>query len=255
MSAPAKDPVRRHYDRVKEKLIPWVAGRSVRTISRTGVMEERGALRISRGEELLRLVDEGMGGVLAAPVSDAGEVWFVARLRGSGVPFEAVRLVALKLRLVLRDHDIDAMAVYDGDASLLILWSWGVPDPDEVPGTLSSWHAHLVRGLRGLTERRLRGTPERDRIGRWLGFEGPVLLPDAAGEGVLMEALGAEGRFRVPYSLNQTTGRGVVPMDLDGLYRLAPQRAEPSRVQRLRGSTMPPLNFIRALRGLQDRSD
>ncbi|MFO7769207.1 MAG: hypothetical protein R6W82_09690 [bacterium] len=248
MSSDRRDPVFIHYEKVREDLLPWVRGRGIRTVSRGGVMEDRGGMRIEDGEGLLRLVAEGTAGLMVSPLSDEGEVWCFTRLRGVGVPFEAVRLTALKLRLALRDSGLDAMAIYDGDAGLLIGWSWGVPDPDEVPGTLTAWHETVAGALRSAAEERLTGTPERERIGRWLGFEAPVTLRSPQGAGVLFEALGPGDHLRVPFSLHPGTGRGVVPLALEGLYRFEPAAAAPRRIQRLRGRPMPPLNFLRAAR-------
>ena len=208
----------------------------------------------------------------ADPIGSNGEVWFALALNGSGVPFEAVRLSALKLYLVLRDVELDAFIYYDGMGGFRFLWTWGVLDPDELPEGIGDLHAGLGRELHRLMERRFVDTPERGRIGRWLGYDGPVTtlrVEDRAGgtsdrskpaDSDLVHFIVNDPRggpiVPVPWSLNPPGNRAARPVDRSDLFRFDPDRhGTPQASVRLRRRFALPLNFARAaLRVLEGAS-
>jgi hypothetical protein len=167
---------------------------------------------------------------------------------------------------VLCDHGIEALKYYDGAGAVRFVWSWGVPDPDDLAGGLRRFQDSIARRLRDLLEERLDNTPERDRIGRWLGYEGDVttIVPPRTNDvGQVPDAVCAEDRdrirfefmdmeeeglLRVPYSLHEATGAAARPVSRADLFRFVPERdAAPERARRLRRAFEIPINFPRTV--------
>lgn len=259
-----------YYRSIAPRILPFLSGRPL-TVALTGgrglVRQHGGApIRIASRAHLLEWIGRGAAGFFAAPLSWEGEVWFSIGLEAGALPFEAVRLTALKLHLVLVDHDLDALKYYDGAGGIRFLWTWGVPDPDEFVPALWEFQRRVARRLRDLLEARLRGTPERERIGRWLGFEGDVTRLEAPriitggataapfGDGgddrirFEFEAMAAHGFIRVPYSLHEVTGRAARPVSRADLFRFDPERdSTPVHARRLRRMFEIPVNFPRTV--------
>ena len=135
--SPADDPLDPavYYGAVAERIVPFLPDRALtftRGPQRALVHAESGTdIRIQNADDLMMHVGGGAISFFADPIGSNGEVWFALALNGSGVPFEAVRLSALKLYLVLRDVELDAFIYYDGMGGFRFLWTWGVLDPDE----------------------------------------------------------------------------------------------------------------------------
>ncbi len=223
---------------------------------------------IETPEELLTWVERGASAFFLSPLARTHEVWFALGLTARGIPFEASRLITLKLLLVLGDLDIDRLILFNGDRGFTLLWTWGAPDPDELPGGLWNFQRTVAARLRDLMETRLAGTMERDRIGRWVGYEGPVTriesgpalgrLPVSGGGRAVGQAPGDDcvvldsgalapaGLIRAPYSLHECSGLATFPLTRDDLYRFRrDEHAESGRVSRLRREYEVPLNFAR----------
>ncbi len=202
--------------------------------------------------ELMDWVKRGVVAFYVSPVTDSGEVWFVITLVAPKLPFDVVRLTALKLLLVLEDTGLDGLLVFDGDGGVGLLWTYGVVDPDDLPGDLWSFQHGVAAALQVRLEKRLAGTPERVRVGRWLGYEGPVTRMEGAGRGdrviITTGAMAPDGLVRVPFSLHEDTGLAAVPVTREDLYRFKRDRhGAPARARRLRRHFEVPLNFPRAV--------
>jgi len=213
----------------------------------TGSLDGAG-IEISSEEELLARVEQGAVAFYVSNADRNGVVWFSLGLRASGVPFEAVRLTALKLILVLNDVDIDGMMVFDGNSGIDLLWTWGVIDPDELSGDIRGFEGKVASALRERLEMRLLDTPERDRIGRWLGWDREVTRFENEGSGdgvtITLRAMNRRGYVRVPYSLNEETLRAAIPLTRNDLYRFDREKdAEMEKAGRLRRRFEIPLNF------------
>jgi len=267
--------VARYYRSVAGKMLPFLAGRPAAVRWGEGSAFSRrdvdGPIHVNNGRELSEWVEKGATAFFASPIANSGEVWFTIALNGGDLPFEVVRLTALKLLLVLEDAELDGLTVYDGNGSVRLLWTFGVIDPDDIPGDLWRFQSNIVSALQERLEERLVATPERDRIGRWLGFGGPVTQLEgaritagrgrSAGSGdekgdVVVISTGAmtpKGLLRIPYSLNEATGLASRPVSRSDLYRFDRERhASPDNVRLLRRGFDVPLNLPRAvLRGLE----
>jgi hypothetical protein len=258
-------------------MLPFMAGRPVAIRrGKGGAFSRRdvdGPIRVDDAGEFSELVGKGATAFFISPIADSGEVWFSLSLKGVGLPFEVVRLTTLKLLLVLEDAGLDGLLVYDGNGEVLVMWTYGLIDPDDIPGDLWRFQHGVAAALQERVEARLAGTPERDRIGRWLGFDGPVTrlegawLPEGThrggGTGGKSRSGGTEGRdavvistgamspnglMRVPYSMNEDTGLASRPVTRSDLYRFDRERhASPDRVRRLRRRHEVPLNLPRAV--------
>jgi hypothetical protein len=237
-----------YYRTVADRLLPFLTGRPV-TLLRPG-RAGSGSVRIETAAEIIALDEAGGIGLAVPPVDAAGEIWFALRLTApQWCPFEVVRLSALKLALVLEDALLEPWYCYDGVGGLTLLWTWGRADENDFPEGLEAFHTRAGLALQQRLERRLAGTPEQDRVGRWTGYLGPVTRFDVLGgeppagaeaEGtppVRLAVVGAvpPGRLRVPWSLNEVSGRAVRPLSREDLYRFDPEvDAEPERVKALR---------------------
>ncbi len=251
-------------------MMPFLAGRAVAIRRGKGSAFSRrdvdGPIHVEDVGELLERVGKGATAFFISPIADSGEVWFSLSLKGDGFPFEVVRLTTLKLLLVLEDAGLDGLLVYDGNGTVILLWTYGVIDPDDIPGDLWSFQRDVAGALQERVEARLVGTPERDRIGRWLGYDGPVTRLEgarmmdgksrSAGAGVreaVMISTGAmspNGLMRVPYSMNESTRLASLPVTRSDLYRFDRERdASPDHVRRLRRRYEVPLNLPRAVTG------
>jgi hypothetical protein len=241
-------PVTGHYQAVAERLLPFLAGRPV-TLQHPGRLGGP-SRRIETASEVAALDEEGGVGLTAPPVDADGEVWFALRMTTPAwCPFEVVRLSALKLALVLEDALLEPWFCYDGAGGLTLLWTWGRADGDDFPEGVEAFHARTALALQQRLEARLAGTPERDRVGLWTGYEGAVSRFDVLGgeppagdevEGappLRLAVVGVvpPGRLRVPWSLHESSGRVVRPLSRDDLYRFDPEvDAEPDRVKDIR---------------------
>ncbi len=241
-------PASGYYRAVADRLLPFLTGRPV-TLLRPGRAGGE-PVRIETAEEVAALDEEGGIGLAVPPVEAAGEIWFALRLTApEWCPFEVVRLSALKLALVLEDALLEPWFCFDGAGGLILLWTWGRADEDDFPESLEAFHARAGLALQQRLERRLAGTPERDRVGRWTGYEGAVSRFDALGgeppagdeaEGTPPLRLATvsvvpPGRLRVPWSLHESSGRAVRPLSREDLYRFDPEvDAEPDRVKDIR---------------------
>lgn len=255
-------------------MLPFLVGRPAAVRRGEGSAFARrdvdGPIHVNNSEELSEWVEKGTTAFFVSPIADSGEVWFALSLDGGNFPFEVVRLTALKLLLVLEDAELNGLLVYDGNGCIRLLWTYGVIDPDEIPGDLWRFQCNVASALQERVEERLRATPERDRIGRWLGYDGPVTRLEgaritagrgrSAGSGdekgdVVVISTGAmtpKGLLRVPYSLNEATGFASLPVSRSDLYRFNRDRhASPDHVRLIRRGFEVPLNLPRAvLRGL-----
>jgi len=245
-----------HYRVVAPRMMPFLRERPVIVHARC-----EGELRNPRVEDpvclestndLLDRVAAGAVGFEAGLRDRSGEIWFALALTGPDLPFEVIRLTTLKLLLVLDDLDLAYLVLFDGCESVIILWTWGAADPDELPGGLWGFERTVAARLRDRLEERFAGTSERRRIGRWIGYDGPVTrIGDglAAGGSVLTmdtHRLSPAGLVRVPYSLHEGTGLAVVPLTRSDLYRFRRQEhAQPARARRLRRQIEVPINFPR----------
>jgi len=260
----------RYYRSVTEKMLPFLAGRPAAVRWGEGNAFARrdvdGPIHVEDAGGLREWVGNGATAFFISPISDSGEVWFSLSLKGDGLPFEVVRLTTLKLLLVLDDAGLDGLMVYDGNGSVMLLWTYGLIDPDDIPGDLWRYQCNVASALQEKLEARMKGTPERDRIGRWLGFDGPVTRVEGArisggrsrtsvmGEGerevvvISTEAMSPKGLMRVPYSMNEATGLASLPVTRSDLYRFDRERhASPDHVTRLRRRFTMPLNLPRAV--------
>lgn len=230
----------------------------------------RESVTVMSALDLMDRVAEGTRGFTIPPVAGDGEVWTVLSLSvPTGCPFEVVRLTALKLALVLEDVELEPWFCYDGAGGLSLLWSLGVPDGDGPAAGIEMFHQRVLDHLQDRLEARLAGTPERDRIGRWIGYEGPVtrrevsasgpagsgavggerpLGPEVGNEeeawqvGMRMVPVVPAGRLRAPWSLHETSGEALRPLSRTDLYRFDPDRdARPSAVMGMRRD--PPLPY------------
>ncbi len=260
----------RYYRVVAERMLPFLAGRPVAICREKGSAFSRrdvdGPIHVDDVGELSERVGKGATAFFVSPISDSGEVWFSLSLHGDGLPFEVVRLTTLKLLLILEDTGLDGLLVYDGNGAVILLWTYGVIDPDDIPGDLWNFQRRVAGALRERVEARLVGTPERDRIGRWLGYDGPVTRLEGARipggksrsggaggrEAVIIStgAMSPNGLLRVPYSMHEATGLASLPVTRSDLYRFNRERhAAPDRVRRLRRRYEVPLNLPRAVTG------
>gem|GEM_PF-1750477 len=253
---------RDYYRRVAPRLLPFLFGRPV--WPEPGTTMSGRAHPVERVDDLLRLVEEGARGFSIPPVDERGEVWTVLRLTTpSGCPFEVVRLTTLKLALVLEDTGLEPWFCYDGEGGLMLLWSLGVPDEDGPAAGIETFHDRVLTSLQDRLETRLAGTPERDRIGRWLGYEGPVTrleepvpgMTDGGGAAGERRSVGPQtgdedeewrvglhlvpvvpgGRLRAPWSLHEASVKALRPLSRQDLYRFDPERdALPAAVAGMR---------------------
>ena len=237
-----------YYRAVADRLLPFLTGRPVFLLRPGRAGSE--SVRIEAAAGIAALDEAGRTGLAVPPVDAAGESWFALRLTvPPWCPFEVVRLSALKLALVLEDALLEPWFCYDGAGGLTLLWSWGRAEGDDFPEGVEAFHARTGLELQQRLERRLAGTPERDRVGRWTGYEGAVSRFDVLGgeppagdeaEGtppVRLATVGVvpPGRLRVPWSLNEASGRAVRPLSREDLYRFDPEvDAEPDRVKDIR---------------------
>ena len=207
-------------------------------------------------EELVRRVEGGAVTFFVSPVDDSGEVWFSLKLEPRGVPFEVVRLTALKLLLVLLDLELDGLTVFDGNEGIELLWTYGVLAPDDLCTDIWSFQLSVLKALQVRLEKRLQGTPERERIGRWIGWDSPGIglekpvegRGSGAGEGVVLSsgAVSPDDLIRVPFSLNEETLQASVPVTQSDLYRFQRERdSDPRSARLLRRRFEMPLNFPR----------
>ena len=243
-----------YYRAVASKILPYMMDRPVGVGHKSpGVFTrslDGAGIEISSEEELHARVEQGAVAFYVSPADRKGVVWFSLGLRASGVPFEAVRLTALKLILVLKDVEIDGMMVFDGHGGIDLLWTWGVIDPDDLPGDIWGFQMEIASALQERLEKRLFDTPERDRIGRWLGWDREVTRFDNEGSGdgvtITLRAMSHGGLIRVPYSLNEETLRAAIPLTRNDLYRFDRDKdAEMEKAGRLRRRFELPLNFPR----------
>ncbi len=243
-----------YYRAVASKILPYMMDRPVGVSHKSpGVFTrslDGAGIEISSEEELLALVEQGVVAFYVSPADRKGVVWFSLGLRAGGVPFEAVRLTALKLILVLRDVEIDGMMVFDGNCGIDLLWTYGVINPDDLPGDIWGFQRDVASALRERLEKRLFDTPERDRIGRWLGWNREVTRFENEGSGdgvtITLRAMNRSGSVRVPFSLNEETLRAAIPLTRNDLYRFDGDKdAEMEKAGRLRRSFEIPLNFPR----------
>ncbi len=243
-----------YYRAVASKILPYMMDRPVGVSHKSpGVFTrslDGAGIEISSEEELLALVEQGVVAFYVSPADRKGVVWFSLGLRAGGVPFEAVRLTALKLILVLRDVEIDGMMVFDGNCGIDLLWTYGVINPDDLPGDIWGFQRDVASALRERLEKRLLDTPERDRIGRWLGWNREVTRFEDEGSGdgvtITLRAMNRSGSVRVPFSLNEETLRAAIPLTRNDLYRFDGDKdAEMEKAGRLRRSFEIPLNFPR----------
>lgn len=246
----------RYYRAVAERMVAFLVDRPVAVRSRSpGSFARRvggSSIRVKNAGDLIERVEQGAMAFYVSPVADSGEIWFALRMEPRGVPFEVVRLTALKLHLVLEDTGLDGLTVFDGDSGIWLLWTYGVVDPDELPGDIWSFQRSVAAALQVRIEERLDGTPERDRIGRWMGWEGRVTRIEGTGTGdgviVSAKAMSLDGLVRVPFSLNEDTLLAAVPVSRGDLYRFGRERyASRDRARRLRRRFEIPLNFPRSV--------
>jgi len=245
-----------YYRHVASRMMPFLRDHSV-VVHR----EDTGGLStpaledpvfIAGEDDLLILVEQGAAGFQMGLRARTGEVWFALAVTAPELPFDAVRLTALKLLLVLDDLDIAYLVLLDGDRSLIAVWTWGAADPDELPGGLWGFERTVAARLRDRLEDRFAGTRERDRIGRWIGYDGPVTRMgdafNAGGQIVTLDTglLAPTGLMRVPYSLHEGTGLAAIPLTHSDLYTLRPEEAATAgRARRLRRTFEVPINFPR----------
>ncbi len=259
-----------YYEAVSTRLLPYLKDRPVALVigDDHSLMQrlDGDPIRLESPTDIVERVEGGTVAFLAGPVSWEGEVWFSVGLQAPGAPFEVTRLTALKLHLVLTETDINALMYYDGAGAVRFLWSWGVADPHELVDGIWEFQHRIARTLRHLVEKRLEGTPERVRIGRWLGYEGevtrsvPPRITGSRRRGSSTETAGSDrvqfeframestGLMRVPFSLHESTGAAARPVSQADLYRFRPGRdATPSSARRLRRSFEIPINFPRTV--------
>ena len=101
------------------------------------------------------------------------------------------------------------------------------------------------------------GTPERERIGRWLGYEGEVTrlisprITETEHSGRVrfdFSAMESKSLLRVPFSLHEDTQLAARPVTQSDLYRFEPERdASADRTRRLRRRFEIPVNFARTV--------
>jgi hypothetical protein len=239
---------------VVDRILPYLVDRDLAVVSAAGgglvTSREGRRLRIRDGRTVAALVEEGALAFFADPLAHPGEVWFSAVLSSTGSPFEVVRLTALKLRLALGDLGLDPLMYYDGTSGVRFLWTWGVPDPADLPFGFRKLNRTVAAGLRTALERRMADTPERDRIGRWLGFEGEVTVltdrPATAGDRVAftVDEPGQGPSVLVPWSLSPDGSHAARPVTRADLYRFAPAtKGSPAASARLRRRFPLPFNF------------
>lgn len=265
------DTVKRYYKAVAARMAPFLVDRSVAVRwADPSVLTRRdldGPIRIESKADVIEWVEQGVVAFYISSIADSGEVWFSLCLESDSLPFEVVRLTALKLLLVLEDEELDGLMVYDGGNGIELFWTYGVLDPDELGDDLWGFQYRVAAALQERLEKRLEPTPERNRVGRWLGFEGPATRlegmrisrreggrrvdPEGEGEDVVVistRAMAPKGLIRAPYSLNEESGLAAVPVTRSDLYRFDPEiKATPDRVRRLRRRFEVPLNFPKAV--------
>jgi len=113
-------------------MVPFLVDRPVAVRSRSPASFARrvggSSIRVKNAGDLIERVEQGAMAFYVSPVADSGEIWFALRMEPLGVPFEVVRLTALKLHLVLEDTGLDGLTVFDGDSGIWLLWTYGVVD-------------------------------------------------------------------------------------------------------------------------------
>lgn len=261
----------RYYKAVAGRMMPFLEERPVAVSWQAGAVFSRrdmkGPIRVDCESMLMEWVERGAKAFHVSPIAETGEVWFALALDSGNLPFEAVRLTALKLLLVLEDVQLDGMLTFDGRKGIGLLWSYGVFNSDEINEDLWKFQHRVAAAIQERLEQRLASTPERDRIGRWIGYEGPVTrlegiridyrtggaIPSSPGEGhdlvvISTSAMTPNGLVRAPLSLHEETGLSVMPVSRSDLYSFDMERGgAPERARRLRRLFEVPLNLPKAV--------
>jgi DNA primase len=236
-----------YYDRVADRLLPFLAGRRVAVEQRfpgtkelvyrrhTGASGEDTWIRIPDKPALLdwvRRYAEALHGLVQA---EDGGAWFVIDIDSRELPTGMAKLAAIHAADVLAAQGLDALIKFSGSDGYHLMWD--VPNLEGVTGDeLWELERAVVRAVACEVERRLTADPAAAPIRDAVGAGKPLVTTGSADRenpnALLFDEyiLKENANFRVPFSIHPRTGLVAVPLSRSQLATFQPEEASPEAV-------------------------